>query len=57
MAAVAPLAVHVATGTLVVTAGAGQVVVVKALAAVGPLAVHVATATLVVLLVPQVVAV
>lgn len=46
-----------ATGTLVVTTGAGQVVVVYALAAVGPLGVHVATGTFAVLFVPQVVVV
>lgn len=55
--AVGPLAVQVATGTLVVTTGAGQVVVVYALAAVGPLGVQVATGILVKLFVAQVVVV
>ena len=50
-------AVQVATGTLVVTTGAGQVVVVQLLADVGDDAVQVATGTLVVLLVPHVVVV
>ena len=48
---------QVATGTLLVVMGAGQVVVVYWLATVGPDAVQVATGTLLVLLVPQVVAV
>ena len=48
---------QVATGTLVVTTGAGHVVVVYRLAAVGRLAVQVATGTLVVVLVAQVVVV
>ena len=56
-AAVGPLALQVATGLFVVITGAGQVVVVYALAAVGPLGVQVATGTLVVLFVAQVVVV
>jgi hypothetical protein len=53
----ADAAVQVATATLVVTTGAGQVVAVQLLPAAAVAAVQEATGTLVVLLVPQVVAV
>jgi hypothetical protein len=51
----AAAAVQVATGTLVVTTGAGQVVAVQALPAVAAAAVQVATGTFVVLFGVQVV--
>lgn len=55
--ALAPALTQAATGTFVVTMGAGQVVVVQPLPDVGPEAVQLATGTLVALLLPQVVAV
>ena len=57
MAALAAAAVQFATGTFVVTTGAGHVVVFQRVAALAAMGVHVATGTLVVMAVPQVVVV